>query len=138
NNFKSSANPLAKKIVPDTVKIVSKLHFQQVSKVLGISEKQLEFLNPQYRFQIIPGDKTVSKLIVPDGFWDEFVLFQDSIYNISDSSLFAVTYQKIEYPPAPGRQYLGETVKNLEIEGKTKLKYKLQTGDVLGIIAEKY
>ena len=138
NKFKSSANPLAKKIVPDTVKIVSKLHFQQVSKVLGISEKQLEFLNPQYRFQIIPGDKTVSKLVVPDGYWDEFVLFQDSIYNIFDSSLFAVTYQKIEYPPAPGRQYLGESVKNLEIEGKTKIKYKLQTGDVLGIIAEKY
>jgi membrane-bound lytic murein transglycosylase D len=138
NKFKSSTDPLAKKIAPDTVKIVSKLHFQQISKVLGISEKQLEFLNPQYRFQIIPGDKFVSKLVVPDGYWDDFVLFQDSIYNAADSTLFAVTVQKIEYPPAPGRQYLGEPVKNLEIEGKTKIKYTLQSGDVLGIIAEKY
>ena len=138
NQFKPALDPLAKKILPDTNRIISQLHFQQVSKVLGISEKQLEFLNPQYRFHIVPGDKFVSKLVVPDGYWDEFVLFSDSIYNAADSTLFAVTVQKIEYPPAPGRQYLGEPVKNLEIEGKTKLKYKLQTGDVLGIIAEKY
>ena len=138
NKFKSSVDPLVKKIAPDTVRIVSQLHFKQVSTVLGISEKQLEFFNPQYRFHIVPGDKFVSKLVVPDGYWDEFVLFSDSIYNAADSTLFAVTVQKIEYPPAPGRQYLGEPVKNLEIEGKTKLKYKLQTGDVLGIIAEKY
>lgn len=138
NHFKTTADPLAKKILPDTVRIGSQLHFLQVSKVLGISEKQLEFLNPQYRFQIIPGDKIASKLLVPDGYWDEFVLFQDSINNAFDSTLFAVTVQKIEYPPAPGRQYLGEPVKNLEIDGKTKIKYKLQSGDVLGIIAERY
>jgi len=138
NQFKATVDPLAKKILPDTAHIISQLHFQQVSKVLGISEKQLEFLNPQYRFQIVPGDKIVSKLVVPDGYWDEFVLFQDSIYNAADSTMFAVAVQKIEYAPAPGRQYLGEPVKNLEIEGKTKIKYKLQSGDVLGFIAEKY
>jgi membrane-bound lytic murein transglycosylase D len=138
NQFKTTVDPLAKKILPDTVRIFSQLHFQQVSKVLGVSIDQLEFLNPQYRFQIVPGDKKVSKLVLPDGYWDEFVLFQDSIYSAVDSTLFAVAVQKIEYAPAPGRQYLGEPVKNLEIEGKTKIKYKLQTGDVLGIIAEKY
>jgi membrane-bound lytic murein transglycosylase D len=138
NQFKTTIDPLAKKILPDTAHISSQLHFQQVSKVLGISEKQLGFLNPQYRFHIVPGDKFVSKLVIPDGYWDEFVLFRDSIYNAVDSTLFAVAVQKIEYAPAPGRQYLGEPVKNLEIEGKTKIKYKLQTGDVLGVIAEKY
>ena len=138
NHYKVNIDPLAKKIIPDTARIVNQIHFQQVSKVLGIPVKQLEFLNPQYRFQIVPGEKIVSKLVVPDGYWDEFVLYQDSIYNALDSTLFAVSVQKIEYAPAPGRQYLGEPVKNLEIEGKTKIKYKLQTGDVLGVIAEKY
>jgi membrane-bound lytic murein transglycosylase D len=138
NQFKANIDPLAKKIIPDTVRIVNQIHFQQISKVLGISEKQLEFLNPQYRFQIVPGDKITSKFVVPFGYWDEFVLFQDSIYKAADSTLFAFTMPKIEYPPAPGRQYLGEPVKNLEIEGKTKIKYKLQSGDVLGVIAEKY
>ena len=65
-------------------------------------------------------------------------MWQDSVYNSFDSTLFSVTVQNIEYPPAPGRQYAGEKVSNLKIEGKTKITYMLQTGDVLGIIAEKY
>jgi membrane-bound lytic murein transglycosylase D len=138
NRFKSEIDPLAKKTVPDTVRITSQVHFQQVAKVLGIPQKQLEFLNPQYRFSIVPVRGKYSKLTVPDGYWDDFVFLQDSVYNAFDSSLFQLITQKIEYPPAPGRQYRGETVKNLEIEGKTKLKYTLQSGDVLGVIAEKY
>lgn len=138
NRFKSENDPLAKKILPDTVHITSQIHFQQISKVLNIQQKQLEFLNPQYRFSIVPVKGKYSKLAVPEGYWDDFVLWQDSVYNVYDSSLFLLTTQKIEYPPAPGRQYLGEPVKNLQIEGKTKIKYTLQSGDVLGVIAEKY
>jgi membrane-bound lytic murein transglycosylase D len=138
NQFKPEADPLAKRILPDTVNITNQIHFQQVAKVLGIPHKQLEFLNPQYRFSIVPVSGKKAKLAVPDGYWDDFVLWQDSVYNVYDSSLFQLTTQKIEYPPAPGRQYLGEPVKNLQIEGKTKIKYTLQSGDVLGVIAEKY
>ena len=57
---------------------------------------------------------------------------------LSIHSFFELITQKIEYPPSPNRQYLGEPVKDLEIEGKTKIKYRLKTGDVLGIIAETY
>ncbi|KAF0233438.1 MAG: membrane-bound lytic murein transglycosylase [Prolixibacteraceae bacterium] len=138
NRFKSDADPLAKKVVPDTVRITRQIHFQQISKVFEIPLNQLEFLNPQYRFSIVPVKGKYSKLTVPDGYWDDFVLLQDSVYNAFDSSLFQLTTQKIEYPPAPGRQYTGEPVKNLQIEGKTKIKYTLQGGDVLGVIAEKY
>jgi membrane-bound lytic murein transglycosylase D len=138
NRFKTTIDPLAKKILPDTVHITNQVHFQQISNVLDIPLKQLEFLNPQYRFSIVPVTGKYSKLAVPEGYWDDFVLWQDSVYNAYDSSLFQLTTQKIEYPPAPGRQYLGEPVKNLQIEGKTKIKYTLQSGDVLGVIAEKY
>ena len=138
NHFIPDVESLAKSSVPDTVKITRQLHFQQVSNVLGIPQEQLEFLNPQYRFFIVPVKGKYAELAVPKGYWDDFVLWQDSVYNAFDSSLFQLTTQKIEYPPAPGRQYLGEPVKNLQIEGKTKIKYTLQSGDVLGIIAEKY
>lgn len=66
------------------------------------------------------------------------MFLQDSIYNGVDSTLFEVVAQKIEYPPAPNRQYVGEKVKDLEIEGKTKIKYTIKSGDVLGFIAEDY
>ncbi len=138
NRFKINIDPLAKKVIPDTVQITKQVHFKQISEVLGVSQKHLEFLNPQYRYSIVPGGPKHAELALPDESWDEFVLWHDSIYNTFDSALFEITVQKIEYPPAPGRQYLGEPVKNLEIEGKTKIKYKLQTGDVLGIIAEVY
>ena len=138
NRFKTTTGAMDKKVIPDTVNIKTQLHFQQVSEVLGVPQKQLEFLNPQYRFYIVPVQEKYSSLVLPNGYWDDFVIWQDSVYNAFDSSLFVITVQKIEYPPAPGRQYLGEPVKNLEIERKTKIKYKLQTGDVLGVIAEVY
>lgn len=138
NRFKSDADPMAKKAIPDTVRITKQIHFQQITKIFRISQKQLEFLNPQYRFSIVPVTGKYSEMAVPAGYWDDFVLWQDSVYNAYDSSLFQLTTRKIEYPPAPGRQYLGEPVKNLQIEGKTKIKYTLQSGDVLGVIAEKY
>lgn len=138
NQFENIVEPLATKDNPDTVIINRQLHFQQVSEVLGIAESELQFLNPQFQFSIVPGNIKPTKFILPNGKWDDFVLWQDSIYNTYDSTLFELVTQKIEYPPSPNRQYVREPVKDLEIEGKTKIQYRLKTGDVLGIIAEKY
>ncbi len=138
NKFEINVEPFAKIITLDTVNINRQLHFQQVSEVLKISEDELQFLNPQFKFSIVPDNIKPTKLILPNGKWDDFVLWQDSIYNTFDSTLFELVTQKIEYPPSPNRQYAREPVKDLEIEGKTKIKYRLETGDVLGIIAENY
>lgn len=124
--------------IPDTVLVFNQLHLKQISEVLNISEKQLESLNPQFRFKIVPASNNGYKLALPNGFKADYFTLQDSIFNSQDSTLFEITAQTIEYPPVPTRQYLGEPVKNLKIEGKTKIKYLLKTGDVLGIIAEKY
>ncbi|NQU53976.1 MAG: LysM peptidoglycan-binding domain-containing protein [Bacteroidetes bacterium] len=138
NKFENSIERVVGKITPNTVSLNRQLHFQQVSDVLGIPTNELQWLNPQFKFQIVPGDKKPTKLILPNGKWDDFVLWQDSIYNTYDSTLFQLVTQKIEYPPSPNRQYVREPVKDLEIEGKTKIQYLLKTGDVLGIIAEDY
>ncbi len=138
NKYRKEIDPLTRPVVPDTVQINRQVHFQQITQVLGISNNELVFLNPQFRFGIIPGNVKPVKLALPKDFRDDFVFLQDSVYNLYDSALFAIVSPKIEYPPAPGRQYAGEPVKNFTIEGKTKLKYTLKTGDVLGVIAEKY
>ncbi len=138
NKFKPAADFLAKKNWVDTVSINRQIHFKQISQILPVTESQLQFLNPQFRFEIVPGNRKMQKLVIPAEFYDDFVIWQDSIYKTYDSTLFTIVAQKIEYPPAPNRQYLGEPVKDLEIEGKTKIQYRLKTGDVLGIIAEKY
>ena len=122
----------------DTVFVGRQLHLKQVAQVLNIPLEELEKLNPQYPYSIIPEGKKDEALFLPEGKHDDFVLWQDSIFSVGDSTLFELITQKIEYPPSPTRQYAGERVKDLEIEGKTKIKYVIQTGDVLGFIAEDY
>lgn len=136
--LKTNARPRKSKRLSDTVFVRQPLHFTQVAQVLGISPDELAARNPQYPFAIVPGGEKGGQLFLPDGMRDDFLLWQDSIYSVGDSSLFALITPKIEYPPAPQRQYVGEKVKDLEIEGKTKLKYVIQSGDVLGLIAEDY
>ncbi|MCK3684303.1 LysM peptidoglycan-binding domain-containing protein [Maribellus sp. YY47] len=121
----------------DTIIVRQKMHLQQVSQVLNIPLKTLQELNPQFRYSIVPGDKNEA-LLLPEGRKEDYIVGQDSIFNAFDSTLFDVVAQKVEYPPAPTRQYIGEKVKDLEIEGKVKIKYTLQRGDVLGYIAEDY
>ncbi len=120
------------------VSVNQQVHFQQIHKVLKISPEELQFLNPQFYHSIIPGDKNSTVLAIPIEKYDEFILKVNEVYHAYDSTFFQLVEHKIEYPPAPNRQYVGEKVKDLEIEGKTKIKYKLKSGDVLGFIAEDY
>ena len=138
NLIMKTGGTVAQNQIPDTVEVFHQLHFKQISEVMNIPENQLVCLNPQYRFEIVPANDIQHKIAIPKGYHDDYLAIQDSIFNALDSSLFEITVQKIEYPPTPTRQYLGEPVKDLEIEGKTKIQYRLKTGDVLGIIAEKY
>lgn len=138
NRFEPSVGPFQPKIKPDTALVTRRLHFQQVEDVIGVAVKQLHELNPQFTYMIVPAESRPLPLALPHGKKDDFLVWNDSIYNAGDSSLFRLVTQHIEYPPEPGRQYVGEPVKNLAIEGKTKIEYRIKTGDVLGIIAEKY
>ncbi len=116
-------------------KVRFQIHFDQISAVLPISTDELRFLNPQYSYSIVPEKASIT---LPEKMKQDFLFLQDSIYNGVDSTFFEVVAQKIEYPPAPNRQYVGEPVKDLEIEGKTKIRYTIKSGDVLGFIAEDY
>ncbi len=53
-------------LVTDTVGISSRVHFEQISKVLNIPVEELRILNPQFRADIIPGSsKKQYMLILP-------------------------------------------------------------------------
>ena len=138
NRFEPSVEPFQPKIKPDTALVTRRLHFQQVEDVIGIPVKQLHDLNPQYTFMIVPGESKPMSMALPHGKKDDFLVWSDSIYHAGDSSLFRLVTQHIEYPPESNRQYVGESVKDLTIDGKIKIEYRIKTGDVLGIIAEKY
>lgn len=52
-------------IVTDTVHVTDRVHFRQISDVMGLSMEELRILNPQYRQDVIPGNIKPYILILP-------------------------------------------------------------------------
>jgi membrane-bound lytic murein transglycosylase D len=117
-------------LTTDTLMVNKKLHLKQVSEVLDIPIKQLEDLNPQYRYDIIPGHIKNYALRLPEKKVLAFIDLQDSIYAYKDSIYFnenvaaKPTYTRNE-PLAPSADYI-------------KLVYTVKSGDAVGLIADWY
>jgi membrane-bound lytic murein transglycosylase D len=114
----------------DTLLLGTRMHFDQISAVVGVPKEDLQMLNPQYRAEIIPGtpEKPMG-LCLPANFTLAFIDKQDSIanYNASDLLNKQVVVEPASAPeakaPAP----------------KAKHKYhKVRKGDTLLAIAGKY
>lgn len=52
-------------IVTDTVHVTDRVHFKQISDVMGLTMEELRILNPQYRQDVIPGNIKPYILILP-------------------------------------------------------------------------
>ncbi len=124
--------PIDFDIHTDTIMITDKLHLKQVSEVLKIPIAQLRDLNPQYKMDIIPGDKTYS-LCVPQVQAMKFIEFKDSIFAYKDSVFF--NKENIIVNPT-SRTY--SHTPDLPSDKYTKLVYTVKSGDNLGYIAMWY
>lgn len=114
----------------DTVIINNKLHLMQVSEVLNIPIKQLRDLNPQYRYDIIPGNSKPYALRLPEIQTLSFIDYQDSIFAYKDSiyhntEKVASPVHSSDLPDMPGKDYV-------------KLTYTVKSGDAIGLIAQWY
>lgn len=49
----------------DTLMVNERVHLQQISEVLSVPLEELRFLNPQYRYDIVPGNVKSSSLVLP-------------------------------------------------------------------------
>jgi len=112
----------------DTLMLSNKIHFDQISGVVGVPKDDLIKLNPQYRREIIPGtvDKPQS-VCLPANFTLAFIDYQDSIPNYKSgdllNTLLTVEPAGVEKAPAVKAKF---TV------------YKVRKGDTLSGIASKY
>lgn len=123
--------PMTLPAATDTVMISGMLHLEQVSHMLDIPIKTLRDLNPQYKADIIPAKSKQMALNLPfeaiGPFIDkqqEIFAYKDSVYfnpnNVVSPSRYTASYR--HYVP----------------DGSSKITYKVQPGDVLGKIAERY
>lgn len=116
----------------DTLIIKDKLHLKQVSEVLGVPVTQLRDLNPQYKYDIIPGDGKEYTLRVPQLVATKFIEMKDSIFAYKSDELFN-DQNRIVSPTSSSNH-----VADLPGDKYTKLYYTVKSGDNLGFISTWY
>ncbi len=114
--------------VCDTLMISEQLHFDQITKFIGLSNEKLRELNPQYRADIIPALTKPYALNIPFGAVMDFIDKQDSILAYKKEHYFKLK-DKVASP--------NEKYKNVYAtpSGKAKITYTVKPGDAVGLIA---
>jgi membrane-bound lytic murein transglycosylase D len=117
----------------DTIMVNDNLHLEQVSSVLDISLKMLRDINPQYKFDIIPGKEKPYTLTIPQEYSMRFIELEDSIFAYRDSVYFNT--DKVTRSPA---YYTSRYVPGPPSPDMARVDYKIKSGDNLGYIASWY
>jgi membrane-bound lytic murein transglycosylase D len=127
-----SPTPVDFNLNSDTLHIREKLHLGQVAGVLNLSINQLRDYNPQYKYDVIPGDGRDYILRIPQTHSMRFIELQDSIFAWRDSIFFndknfiiSPTASNYSTPVLPSDKY-------------TRLSYTVKSGDNLGFISTWY
>lgn len=109
-------------ITTDTVTISNRvLDLRQISSTLGISEKSIKMLNPQFKSWIVPAISKPYTIYLPQKSVLEFSLKENEIYA-----------KELQYLP---KRMTAEDIEKLEAKPKT---HTVRSGDVLGAISRKY
>ncbi len=107
----------------DTLWLNQKVHFDQISAVIGLPKDVLKTLNPQYRHDIIPGSpETQYVLCLPSDYSLAYIDYQDSIPRFNAETLLKEDQLTVSPTPLPEPEF---TV------------YKVRKGDTLTGIAKR-
>ena len=117
-------------IATDTIMISDLLHFNQISKVTGISVEKLRQLNPQYRRDVVPAQKKPLALRIPSTSLESFITLEDSIFSCDRDKYFASNRLVVN----PSNSYNAPSVP----KNKAKVYYTVKSGDAVGLIADWY
>lgn len=106
----------------DTVRITQQIHFKQIQDELGVDEALMEFLNPQYKYKIVPVVKGQDYFLsLPKDAANHFRIGQDSIYKIAEG------YFESRASSMPDFTQMNE-----------RTVHRVKSGETLGHIAGKY
>lgn len=106
----------------DTVKVSQPLSFDQISEMLNIPFKDVKFLNPQFKKQIIPASRDKKYVLrLPKENIGDFVNNEEALYNYKSKSGMARDKVLAEIEKAKSRQL-----------------HVVRYGESLGLIAKRY
>jgi membrane-bound lytic murein transglycosylase D len=118
----NSEKSYLKNFETDTVIVKRQLTFEQINSVLKTDNELLEFLNPQYKLNIIPFIKGKNyTLRLPKNLIGTFVSNESQIYAFAEAD------------DAKREKPLPKVFENPE-----RIRYRVRNGDYLGKIAERY
>ncbi|MET0945590.1 MAG: LysM peptidoglycan-binding domain-containing protein [Flavobacterium sp.] len=126
---------VVKNFETDTVNVKSEMSFKQIADLLDMPQSQIQLLNPSYKLNVVPYYQGEDHFIrLPKDKIATFVSNEDKIY--------AYVRHEAENKTMSSRLALKVTPKakvqlNKAIDTDVQL-YKIQKGDNLGAIAEKY
>lgn len=106
----------------DTIRVKQLLTFKHISEVLKIDVEVLEFLNPSYKINIIP-------YIADEKYALRLPITKIGLFVANEKAIYGYIEKEIAARKEPLPRYL---------EADDKIRYRVQSGDYLGKIAEKF
>lgn len=122
-----------KPIVTDTIHVSRRVHFDQISEVMGMPVEELRVLNPQYRKDIIPGNIRPYTLVLPSLQVYAYLANEDSIVNHNAAKYATRDIVEPADGSVKGSDSNGEYVEELVVKYHT-----VRRGETLATIARKY
>lgn len=108
----------------DTLMTCKKIHFAQIANYTDIPVDELKRLNPQYRYNIIPGTKEKPRAItLPSEYITKYIDYKDSIPLYKAKELI--------------NSKIAEGPKSLHSKYGTYYIYRVRNGDNLSVIAKR-
>jgi len=115
-------NPPIYHFATDTIQVKKTVSFDQITEITGIETEMLQFLNPEYKLDIIPFVKGKNYAVtVPRNATVKFLAKEKELYSLVEED------NAKREKPLP---------KYLELN--QRIRYKVRSGDYLGRIAKKF
>jgi len=120
-------------IITDTVHVTRRVHFDQISEVMGIPVEEIRALNPQFRQDVIPGDIRPYSLVLPSLQTLAYIANEDSIVNHN-----ATRYSRRGIVEPASGDVSGRDSRGEYYEEEVIKYYTVRKGDTLSKIAKRY
>ncbi|MDE6120269.1 MAG: LysM peptidoglycan-binding domain-containing protein, partial [Muribaculaceae bacterium] len=120
-------------LITDTIHVRRRVHFEQISQVMGIPMAELRSLNPQFRKDIIPGDIRPYSLVLPSLQVYAYIANEDSILN-HDAAKYA--RRGIVQPASAGTH--GRDARGEYFDEEVTKYHTVRQNETLSSIAKKY
>lgn len=106
----------------DTIRVKQMITLDQISEATGVNIEELQFLNPSYKLDIIP-------FIAEENYALRLPITAVGTFVTNESTIYSAAKAEFDQREKPLPQFS---------DSESKIRYRVKSGDYLGLIARKY